>query len=262
MDKSASPFFLPTDQNLMKKSVQNNSWHNIVSAMNCSSDNYQHQSVSSNSLKSRFHHSSPYSVTNFHSARQRQVKRRGVSPKIFPRKIHVTEEKVATDIGNLFISNRKHYQPSLKSCSRRRTFSEIENSIQLDSDSDTEDHIEIQVSSEFQIEIDKFKRGFFCSTSNSLSIPSSSTALVLWKPPSGAVDELWRTLHKTTETPSSNNPQNENGVTAHEVASRTINSALETNCWTNKTASNSNILCDDVFFHNNNNTDYVDLMEL
>ncbi|CAK8676696.1 unnamed protein product [Clavelina lepadiformis] len=139
----------------------------------------------------------------------------------------------------------------------------VDFSIQLDSDSDTEDHIEIQVSSEFQKEIDKFKRGFFCSTSNSLSIPSTSTALVLWKPPSGAVDELWRTLHKTTEeTPSSNNPQNENGVTAHEVASRTINSALETNCWTNKTASNSNILCDDVFFHNNNNTDYVDLMEL
>lgn len=110
------------------------------------------------------------------------AKRRKMSPKIFPKKIHITEE-VMNDFSRMNITNTKQRR-------HQRSFSEIEASLSLD-DSDHEDdrHQTFIVEQGFQEELRRFKYSLLkgaAKRKTSALMPSTSnntnTALVLYQP--------------------------------------------------------------------------------
>jgi len=138
----------------------------------------------------------------FAGPRRKVTKRRGVSPKIFPRKILVTEEKVAADLCRLRISAKKRY----------RTLAEIEASLDTDSDEESDDdESRVVISDELKKQINDFKRNLLMKNPQNklqsvLNEPSTSAALVLWKPPSGVVENVMQKVRSSYLDTSSDHP--------------------------------------------------------
>ena len=130
---------------------------------------------------------------------QKRLKRRSSSPKVFPNKIRVTENKVVADLLQLQISSSKGQKSP-------RSFLEIENSLVLDSDTDEDEtgNLRIHIADKFQNEINEFKRSLFQrpSPSTSTAPTSNSRALVLWSPPKPIIQPPPPTSPTITATPS------------------------------------------------------------
>jgi len=177
----------------------------------------RHQTVVSNSSGGYQRPFRPPQYSYFAGPRRKVTKRRGVSPKIFPRKILVTEDKVAADLCKLRISAKKRY----------RTLAEIEASLETDSEDDESDDEgggHIVISDELKKQIDDFKRNLFLAKPTEptnklqsiLNEPStSSAALVLWKPPSGVVENVMQKISSSSKdlpsTPAGGDVQMTNG---------------------------------------------------
>lgn len=131
------------------------------------------------------------------------MKRRCSSPRYFPRKVHISEEKVAEELGNLsigmtcsragqsqaFAESRPNFFVGEK---RPKTFQEIEDSLDLDDDVPEVNQSCIELAPELVREIKNLKRKILVpGTYRPLKkIPESCTELVLWQPPSGTVQQI------------------------------------------------------------------------
>lgn len=152
-----------------------NNWFNEASQCSRQERNkLQNYAYTSNKFLNR----APY--PNKKENERRVYKRRGRSPKIYPHKVLVTEDKVASSLDNLYISAQPKFQ---------RTFNEIEESIVLDSDDDVDNihDVSVKLAKYFQEELTKFKRDIFIKKNTQLNLslfpePHSSNALVIWKP--------------------------------------------------------------------------------
>ncbi|XP_039271880.2 uncharacterized protein LOC120346238 [Styela clava] len=137
------------------------------------------------------------------------AKRRCGSPRHFPRKVHISEEKVAEELGNLCIG----IDSTGPSTSTRipdfmygkpgtnQLFKDIEEGLEIDSDVNDEKGT-IQIAPELAAELKKLNRKILTVGSywQSARLPKPCQELVLWKPPSGAVADILNAMKETEET--------------------------------------------------------------
>jgi len=152
------------------------------------------------------------------NSRRSIIKRRKLSPKIFPKKIHVTDEVVAQFAELNLIHNRE-----CSSRIRQRSFLEIEASLNMESDDEeatTSSSAKLVVASEFQEIMRQFKRGLLRTSIKKVEMnPNICTALVLYKQPEAdspskttksvmSSTEAEAGIHKKKSLPTTSNKSN------------------------------------------------------
>lgn len=144
------------------------------------------------------------------------MKRRCGSPSLFPKKVHVTEEKVAEEFGNLTLcgSSMQALKPGrtevqkpdflLDGKTRRKTFQELEDSIETDSLKEVHnDHAcSVELAPELATELRKMSRKILSAGSYRLATKRSPynpcQELVLWQPPSGSIVQILNSVKEST----------------------------------------------------------------
>lgn len=159
------------------------------------------------------HGSTWLNITEMKINERGAVKRRSSSPRCFPRKLHISEEKVAEELGNLSIglsSTGTKNSPGkvdflFNGTKRNRTFQELEESLDVENvdNVNNDQQGKIELAPELVAEIKKMSRKILTVGSYKPSIkrsPSQCQELVLWKPPSGAVASIMNMIKANEES--------------------------------------------------------------